>query len=106
MINGVIAENIDFLCHMTKMIAAEKAVGEIEDILGLSFSNRRKHRERTGTPFYDMATYNQIRELPNLPPLLHINHAGGLTPTQLSVYDEFARDVPPYGMLLSLGYSY
>ena len=101
MISVVITDNIDFLCSIAKVLAADKVLSDVEEAIGPSLEERREHRERTGQPYFDTTMSRKFRELPNLLPLLQL-HTPGLLPTQLVVYEEFARDIPPYGSFLFL----
>ncbi|KAG9303880.1 hypothetical protein G9A89_005790 [Geosiphon pyriformis] len=87
----VVADNLDLACSIVEKSAMEKAIPEIEDNLSISFSNRKKHRERTGQPYYDMAVYPGIsRYMNNLPEPLRLK-PNGLQPQQLRVYEDFSR---------------
>lgn len=81
---------MDLACSVVEKTASEKAIAEIDEGLGSSFVNRRKHRERTGQPFYDMAVYTSSRYPSTLPESLRLK-PNGLSPHQLSVYEDFAR---------------
>ncbi|KAG0365781.1 CCR4-Not complex component, Not1-domain-containing protein [Gamsiella multidivaricata] len=83
-------DNLDLACSVIEKAAMEKAIPEIEESLANAFSARKKHRERTGQPYYDMATYQSSRYPASLPEALRIKPAG-LTPQQLRVYEDFAR---------------
>ncbi|KAG0302024.1 hypothetical protein BGZ98_007861, partial [Dissophora globulifera] len=83
-------DNLDLACSVIEKAAMEKAIPEIEESLANAFSARKKHRERTGQPYYDMATYQSSRYPAGLPEALRIRPTG-LSPQQLRVYDDFAR---------------
>ncbi|KAI8598126.1 CCR4-Not complex component, Not1-domain-containing protein [Dissophora ornata] len=83
-------ENLDLATSVIEKAAIEKAIPEIEESLATSFSNRKKQRERTGQPYYDMATYQASRYPANLPDPLRIKPPG-LSLQQLRVYEDFAR---------------
>ncbi|KAG0047310.1 hypothetical protein BGZ83_007625 [Gryganskiella cystojenkinii] len=83
-------DNLDLACSAIEKAAMEKAIPEIEESLASSFSNRKKHRERTGQPYYDMATFNSSRYPASLPEPLRLKPTG-LTAQQLRVYEDFAR---------------
>jgi CCR4-NOT transcription complex subunit 1 len=87
----VVADNLDLACTFIEKAAMDKAVPEIDDSLASSFSNRKKHRERTGQPYYDMSVYSGIsRYMGSLPEPLRLK-PNGLVPQQLRVYEDFAR---------------
>ncbi|KAG0199082.1 hypothetical protein BGX28_007595 [Mortierella sp. GBA30] len=83
-------DNLDLACSVIEKAAMEKAIPEIEESLASAFSNRKKHRERTGQPYYDMATYQSSRYPASLPEPLRLKPSG-LSPQQLRVYEDFAR---------------
>ncbi|KAG0358226.1 hypothetical protein BG005_002580 [Podila minutissima] len=83
-------DNLDLACSVIEKAAMEKAVPEIEESLAAAFNNRKKHRERTGQPYYDMATYQASRYPASLPEPLRLKPTG-LSPQQLRVYEDFAR---------------
>ena len=83
-------DNLELASSVIEKTAIEKAIPEIEESLAASFSNRKKHRERTGQPYYDMATYQASRYPANLPDPLRIKPPG-LSLQQLRVYEDFAR---------------
>ncbi|CAG8494332.1 7474_t:CDS:10 [Funneliformis mosseae] len=87
----VVADNLDLACSFIEKAAMDKAVPEIDESLASSFSNRKKHRERTGQPYYDMSVYSGIsRYMGNLPEPLRLK-PNGLLPQQLRVYEDFTR---------------
>ncbi|KAK3820433.1 MAG: CCR4-Not complex component, Not1-domain-containing protein [Benniella sp.] len=83
-------DNLDLACSVIEKAAMEKAIPEIEESLAIAFNARKKHRERTGQPYYDMATYQSSRYPASLPEPLRIKPTG-LSPQQLRVYEDFAR---------------
>ncbi|CAG8484109.1 12575_t:CDS:10 [Ambispora gerdemannii] len=86
-----VAENLDLACSIVEKSAMDKAIPEIEDNLSRSFSDRKKHRERSGQPYYDMTVYSTIsRYMNNLPEPLRLKPTG-LLPQQLRVYEDFSR---------------
>lgn len=85
-----VADNLDLACSVIEKAAAEKSVPEADDNLAASYANRRKHRERTGQPYYDMAVYAASRYPSTLPEALRLK-PGGLSVTQMRVYEDFAR---------------
>ncbi|CAB4419785.1 unnamed protein product [Rhizophagus irregularis] len=87
----IVADNLDLACTFIEKAAMDKAVPEIDESLASSFSNRKKHRERTGQPYYDMSVYSGIsRYMSTLPEPLRLK-PNGLLPQQLRVYEDFSR---------------
>ncbi|KAF9185667.1 hypothetical protein BGZ51_002497 [Haplosporangium sp. Z 767] len=85
-----VSDNLELACSVIEKAAMEKAIPEIEESLANAFNNRKKHRERTGQPYYDMATYQSSRYPASLPEPLRLKPTG-LSPQQLRVYEDFAR---------------
>ncbi|ORZ06742.1 CCR4-Not complex component, Not1-domain-containing protein [Lobosporangium transversale] len=83
-------DNLDLACSVIEKAAMEKAIPEIEESLANAFNARKKHRERTGQPYYDVATYQSSRYPASLPEPLRIKPTG-LSAQQLRVYEDFAR---------------
>ncbi|KAG0264770.1 hypothetical protein DFQ27_001042 [Actinomortierella ambigua] len=83
-------DNLELACSVIEKAAMEKAIPEIEESLATAFSARKRHRERTGQPYYDMATYQSSRYPAILPEPLRIKPPG-LTAQQLRVYEDFGR---------------
>ncbi|KAJ3024175.1 hypothetical protein HKX48_005578 [Thoreauomyces humboldtii] len=86
----IVADNLDLACSVLEKAAAEKALPDIDEALSTSFVNRRKHRERSNQPFYDMAVYAASRYPSTLPDPLRLK-IGGLNGQQLRVYEDFSR---------------
>ncbi|KAI9365956.1 CCR4-Not complex component, Not1-domain-containing protein [Zopfochytrium polystomum] len=87
----IVADNLDLACSVMEKAAAEKAISEIDEALLAAFISRRKHREqRAGQPFCDISIYASSRYPSSLPDILRLK-PGGLTPSQLRVYEEFIR---------------
>lgn len=86
----IVSDNLDLACSVVDKTAAEKSIIEIEEGLSSSFVNRKKHRERTGNPYYDMAVYASSRYPSTLPESLRLK-PNGLSSHQLRVYEDFAR---------------
>ncbi|CAO3574719.1 unnamed protein product [Mortierella alpina] len=83
-------DNLDLACSVIEKAAMEKAIPEIEESLASALTIRKKHRERTGQPYYDVATYQSSRYPASLPEPLRLKPTG-LSPHQLRVYEDFAR---------------
>ncbi|KAJ3299964.1 hypothetical protein HK104_005661 [Borealophlyctis nickersoniae] len=86
----IVGDNLDLACSVMEKAASEKAIPEIDDALHTAYHNRRKHRERTGQPYYDMQIYAASRYPSTLPEPLRLK-PGGLTLQQFRVYEDFAR---------------
>ncbi|KAF3937997.1 hypothetical protein ABW19_dt0207215 [Dactylella cylindrospora] len=84
----VVNDNLELASAVIEKAAQEKALPEIDDNLQQAYAMRRMHRERRGNqPFSDPTMSRFVVSLPEpfrLKP-------GGLSPTQLNVYDEFSR---------------
>ncbi|KAF9980258.1 hypothetical protein BGZ75_008644 [Mortierella antarctica] len=83
-------DNLDLACSVIEKAAMEKSIPEIEESLASAFSIRKKHRERTGQPYYDMTTYQSSRYPASLPEALRLKLTGPSS-QQLRVYEDFAR---------------
>ncbi|KAL1917446.1 uncharacterized protein VTP21DRAFT_3839 [Calcarisporiella thermophila] len=86
----IVSDNLELACSVIEKVAMEKAIPEIDDQLAQAFSNRKKHRERTGQPYYDMNILSVSRLPTTLPEPLRLK-PNGLGPLQLRVYEDFAR---------------
>lgn len=82
-------DNIELGCTIIEKAASDRATREIDDALAHAFQVRRKHREQTGQPYYDMSIFVNGRYPSALPEPLRPK-PGGLAPLQLQVYDEFS----------------
>ncbi|EPS36887.1 hypothetical protein H072_9531 [Dactylellina haptotyla CBS 200.50] len=86
----IVNDNLELASAVIERAAQEKAMPEIDDNLQQAYAVRRLHRERSrqnGQPFTDPAISRYMVSLPEpfrLKP-------GGLSPTQLNVYDDFSR---------------
>ena len=84
------ADNLDLGCTLNEKAATEKAVRDVEEALAPAFAIRRKHREQTGLPYYDMSIFTNGRYPASLPEALRPK-PGGLLPAQRRVYEDFGR---------------
>ena len=57
------SDNLELGCTLIEKAATEKAVRDIEEALAPAFAIRRKHREQTGLPYYDMSIFTSGRWL-------------------------------------------
>ncbi|BGP21039.1 hypothetical protein JCM10213_002926 [Rhodosporidiobolus nylandii] len=92
----IVAENLDLACSVVEKVAMEKAVQEVDDGLGPAYISRRSHRERSREAFWDTAAMAASHYSGMLPDPLRLK-LGGLSQSQLQVYEDFARlrTVPP-----------
>jgi CCR4-NOT transcription complex subunit 1 len=86
----IVSDNLDLACSFMEKAAAEKSIQEIDDSLSVAYNNRRKHRERSTQPYYDLAVYAASRYPSALPDQLRLR-PGGLTQPQMMVYEDFTR---------------
>jgi CCR4-NOT transcription complex subunit 1 len=91
LIINTVDDNLNLACSVIERVAAEKAVLEVDDMLNVIIANRRKHRERTGQPYYDVNALAAARYLNNLPDTLRLKPTG-LTPDQLRIYEDFGKN--------------
>lgn len=98
MIAGVVNDNIDAGCSVIKKAAMEKAAKDIDVNLAPQYAARRAHREsRTNQAFWDGASFGVQVSQSALPDPLRLRQ-GGLSQSQLRVYEDFAEDarvIPP-----------
>ncbi|VDP15420.1 unnamed protein product [Soboliphyme baturini] len=94
----IIAEdNIELAqCYIVKS-AAEKALLEIDKRLAHEFEMRRVARAEN-RQYYDTQMLKIQEE--RMPPFIR-QHVGSITPSQLSVYEEFVRNVPGFKQAIS-----
>ncbi|GMI05586.1 hypothetical protein TrVE_jg1082 [Triparma verrucosa] len=83
-------DNLELGCMLIEKAATEKAMRDIDEALAAPLQTRRKHREQTGQPFYDMSIFNNAR-YPNALPEPLRPKPGGLGAQQLMVYEAFQR---------------
>ncbi|KAF8460372.1 CCR4-Not complex component, Not1-domain-containing protein [Kalaharituber pfeilii] len=82
-------DNIDLCCQIIEKAAQERAIPEIDESLAQAYLQRKRYREsRTAQPFLDPATSRYAVQY--LPEPFRLK-AGGLTPQQLAVYEDFSR---------------
>lgn len=84
------SENLELGCMLIEKAATEKAMRDIDEAVAPALQARRKSRETTGQPFYDMSIFNNLRYPGALPDSLRPK-PGGLLPHQLLVYEAFQR---------------
>ncbi|KAL3934597.1 MAG: hypothetical protein SGBAC_009717 [Bacillariaceae sp.] len=100
-------DNLELGCMLIEKAATEKAVRDVDEDLGQSLSARRKHREQTGQPFYDMSIFgNGSHRYPSALPEQLRPKPGGLRAEHFQLYDSFqriARQNPAAGVVGSSG---
>lgn len=85
-------DNLELGCMLIEKAATEKAVRDMDEALADALSTRKKHREQTGTPFYDMSIFgNGNQRYPAALPEPLRPKPGGLRNEQLLVYEAFQR---------------
>jgi CCR4-NOT transcription complex subunit 1 len=84
-------DNLELGCMLIEKAATEKAVRDVDEALSQQLNARRKHREQTGQPFYDMSIFGNNQRYPaGLPDQLRPK-PGGLRPEIFQLYDNFQR---------------
>lgn len=83
-------DNLDLGCMLIEKAAMEKAVRDVEESLSSELSTRKRHRETTGSPFYNMSIFGNGK-YPNALPEPLRPKPGGLRNDQLLVYKAFQR---------------
>lgn len=85
-------DNLDLGCMLIEKAATEKAVRDMDETLAPALSARKKHREQTGQPFYDMSIFgSDSHRYPAALPEPLRPKPGGLRNEQLLVYEAFQR---------------
>lgn len=84
-------DNLELGCMLIEKAATEKAVRDVDEALSQQLNARRKHREQTGQPFYDVSIFGNNQRYPaGLPEQLRPK-PGGLRPEMFQLYDNFQR---------------
>jgi len=91
-VNTCSNDNLDLGCMLIEKAATEKAVRDMDEAIAPSLQTRKKHREQTGQPFYDMSIFNSTNQRypAALPESLRPKPVG-LRSEQLHVYEAFQR---------------
>ncbi|KAH6563032.1 hypothetical protein BASA62_008802 [Batrachochytrium salamandrivorans] len=84
----IVLDNLDLACSVMEKAASEKSISEIDDNLATFYLNRRKHRERSNQPYFDIAACTSSRYSSLLPEMVRPRQ-GGLTMQQLRIYEDF-----------------
>ena len=85
------SENLELGCMLIEKAATEKAMRDIDEALGSAYTTRRRHREQTTQPFYDVAYFSGNNRFPASLPEIFQPKPGGLQPQQLLVYEAYQR---------------
>lgn len=100
-------DNLELGCMLIEKAATEKAVRDVDEALAQSLSARRKHREQTGQPFYDMSIFGNVNQrYPAALPEQLRPKPGGLRSEHFQLYDSFQklpRQTPGPGGIPSTG---
>jgi len=84
-------DNLELGCMLIEKAAIEKAVRDVDEALAQQLNSRRKHREQTGQPFYDMSIFGNNQRYPaGLPDQLRPK-PGGLRAEHFQLYDSFQK---------------
>ena len=85
-------DNLELGCMLIEKAATEKAVRDMDEALGPALTTRKKHREQTGQPFYDMSIFGTgTQRYPSALPEALRPKPVGLRNEQLLVYEAFQR---------------
>lgn len=81
-------EHLDELCLVVEKAAIDRAASDIEDALRQAYFVRQQHMEsNSGRPFIDQLSSSYSLQLPDPFRLV----PGGVTPQQMSIYENFGR---------------
>ena len=84
-------DNLELGCMLIEKAATEKAVRDVDEALAQQLNSRRKHRDQTGQPFYDMSIFGNNQRYPaGLPEQLRPK-PGGLRAEHFQLYDSFQK---------------
>lgn len=89
--NVVAADNMELACAFVQKTAIEKAMPEMDKRL-LSETELRKIARQEGRRYCDPLAKYQAERMPEQIRL----KVGGVTPQQMAVYEEFARNIPGF----------
>ncbi|OLY82021.1 General negative regulator of transcription subunit 1 [Smittium mucronatum] len=87
---GLVNDNLDLACAIAEKEAIERASIQIDQIFAETFQARKRTRERTGQPYYDMATHSMLTYPPDCPDILRIKLAS-VPPVIMRIYDDFTQ---------------
>ncbi|KAJ2550933.1 CCR4-NOT core subunit cdc39 [Coemansia sp. RSA 1933] len=98
---GLVADNLDLACAIAEKESIERASVQIDSILGESYLARKRTRERSGQPFYDISRYNQLAYPQDFPDVLKVR-LSSLQPGHLRVYEDYTQ-IPHFFSQISSG---
>ncbi|KAJ1898449.1 CCR4-NOT core subunit cdc39, partial [Coemansia sp. IMI 209127] len=98
---GLVADNLDLACAIAEKESIERASVQIDSILSESYLARKRTRERSGQPFYDISRYNQLAYPPDFPDVLKVR-LSSLQPGHLRVYEDYTQ-IPHFFSQISSG---
>ncbi|KAK9891930.1 hypothetical protein WA026_017413 [Henosepilachna vigintioctopunctata] len=88
---AIASDNMELACAFIQKTAVEKAIPEIDKRLMNEYELRKLARQEGGQ-YCDQAAYNyQMERMPE-----QIRLRGGVTPAQMVVYEEYARNIPGF----------
>ncbi|KAJ2867165.1 CCR4-NOT core subunit cdc39 [Coemansia aciculifera] len=87
---GLVADNLDLACAIAEKESIERASQQIDLILSDLYLARKRTRERTGQPFYDIARYSRLAYPADFPDVLKVR-LNGLQPGHLRIYEGFTQ---------------
>ncbi|KAJ2077343.1 CCR4-NOT core subunit cdc39 [Coemansia sp. RSA 988] len=87
---GLVADNLDLACAIAEKEAIERASLQIDSLLNDSYVARKRTRERTGQPYYDMARFGRLTYPAGFPELLKVR-LNGLQSGHLRIYEDFTQ---------------
>ncbi|KAJ2330081.1 CCR4-NOT core subunit cdc39, partial [Coemansia sp. RSA 2681] len=82
--------NLDLACAIAEKESIERASQQIDLILGDLYMARKRTRDRTGQPFYDIARYSRLAYPTDFPDVLKVR-LNGLQPGHLRIYEGFTQ---------------
>ncbi|KAJ1735111.1 CCR4-NOT core subunit cdc39 [Coemansia sp. Benny D160-2] len=98
---GLVADNLDLACAIAEKESIERGSVQIDSVLSESYLARKRTRERTGQPFYDISRYNQLVYPPDFPDVLKVR-LNGLQSGHLRVYEDYTQ-IPHFFSQISSG---
>ncbi|KAJ2719654.1 CCR4-NOT core subunit cdc39 [Coemansia sp. Benny D115] len=99
---GLVADNLDLACAIAEKESIERASMQMDAVLSESYLARKRTRERTGQPYYDMARFSQLVYPPDFPEVLKIR-LNGLQPGHLRIYEDFTQIPHFFSQIGSVG---
>ncbi|KAJ2673542.1 CCR4-NOT core subunit cdc39 [Coemansia sp. RSA 1085] len=87
---GLVADNLDLACAIAEKEAIERASQQIDAVLNEAYVARKRTRERTGQPFYDLGQYGRLMYPAEFPEVLKVR-LNGLQAGHLRIYEDFTQ---------------